>query len=1049
MEANHIRVLFVEDDQQFAEMVGEMLRRHKAGVYQIKLVVTLGDALRMLDQDDFDVALVDLYLPDSEGLDTVRRLRKRSATLPIVILTGRKEAELARNALRFGAQDSLEKTELLPSLLVRVISYAIQRRQAELRLAESERRYRQLVEQMKDVIYRLDESAHIIYISPSVEELLGLKREDLLGQEVTALTRPDHRQQMRTELEQHLQEQSPAIHILAPGPKDKEDGGTTWLEHHLYPLRSEGHLLGLQGIARDVTELKRARDELEASQRELEERVRRRTRQLEAAKQEWERTFDAVPDLIAIIDPDYRLVRINRAFARRLGKEPQELIGRYCYEVIHGSDSPREECPLTSTLEDHREHARMLYEDRLNAYMLVTTSPLFDNQGRLQGVVHVARDISALKEAEKTLSEQFILMRQLMDAIPNPVFIKDLNGNYIDCNRAFLEFSGVEKKDIIGKSTVNLVGKELAEAHFQMDARLLAEGKAVEYESKVLHADGSLRDVIINKAVYTDAQGKPAGIVGVIQDISQRKQAEQALRESEWRYRLFLDRLPDPTVVYDLKGRVITSNRAFKETFGWSAKEIEEQKVQFVPPEALEETREKIRHMRKGLPVARFETVRLTKDGRRLNVELNTSPLYDDEGNHIGNIVVMRDVTAVKEAEAARRQTEERFRNLVETMNEGLTILNPDGTVQYCNAKFCEMLGYQCEEVTGQPFTKFLDRKNREHFERCWAEGRRKGEGSFELVFQKKEGGRVFALVSPRVDVDEQGRLVNAFMVVTDITRSKDLESQLVQAQKLEAIGQLAAGIAHEINTPAQYVTSNTRFLSDAFQDLIEYLSLCRRLQDQLKQAGQAPEQVSALERQAEEMDLDFVLEEIPKALEANLEGLERIAKIVRSLKEFAHPGGEDKQPTDLNRAIETTVTVARNEWKYVADVKLDLDPELPPVPCVVSDFNQALLNLIVNAAQAIGEVVTEGVDEKGLITISTRRVGDEVEIRVTDNGPGIPEAIQDKIFDPFFTTKEPGKGTGQGLAIAYRAIVERHGGSLTCISQEGKGTTFLIKLPL
>lgn len=244
MEANHIRVLFVEDDQQFAEMVGEMLRRHKAGVYQIKLVVTLGDALRMLDQDDFDVALVDLYLPDSEGLDTVRRLRKRSATLPIVILTGRKEAELARNALRFGAQDFLEKTELLPSLLARVISYAIQRRQAELRLAESERRYRQLVEQMKDVIYRLDESAHIIYISPSVEELLGLKREDLLGQEVTALTRPDHRQQMRTELEQHLQEQSPAIHILAPGPKDKEDGGTTWLEHHLYPLRSEGHLLG-------------------------------------------------------------------------------------------------------------------------------------------------------------------------------------------------------------------------------------------------------------------------------------------------------------------------------------------------------------------------------------------------------------------------------------------------------------------------------------------------------------------------------------------------------------------------------------------------------------------------------------------------------------------------------------------------------------------------------------------------------------------------------------------------------------------------------------
>lgn len=1049
MEGSHIQVLVVGDDRQFAEMVGEVLRRWKEGAYQVELVATLEDALHLLDQDEFDVALVDLYLPDSEGLETVKRLRKRAAALPIVILTGRKEAELARNAPRFGAQDFQEKTELLPSLLTRVISYAIQRRQAELRLAESERRYRQLVEQMKDVIYHLDERAHIVDISPSVEHLLGLKPESLVGQEVTVLTRPGHREQMRRELRRHLEGQSPAIHIQVPGPRGKENGGTIWLEHHVYPLWNEGHLLGLQGVARDVTELKRLRDDLEASQRELEERVRRRTRQLEMAKREWESTFDVIPDLIAIIDTDHRLVRVNRAFAQRLGQEPQDLVGRYCYEVIHGSDSPHEECPMASTLEDHREHAQMLYEDRLNAYVLVTTSPLFDDKGQLQGVVHVARDISAIKKAEQALSDQLILMRQLMDAIPNPVFINDLSGAYIDCNRAFSELSGVEKKDLIGKSTVSLVGPELAETHFQVDSRLLAEGKSIEHEAKVFYADGTLRDAIINKAVYTDAQGKPAGIVGVIQDITQRKQTEQALRESEWRHRMFLDRLPDPTVVYDLKDRVITSNRAFKETFGWSAEEIEEQKAEFVPPEALEETREKIRHMRQGHPVTRFETVRLTKDGRRLNVELNTSPLYDDEDNHIGNIVVMGDITAVKEAEAAHRESEERFRNLVETMNEGLTILNPDSTIQYCNAKFCEMLGYQCEEVTGQPFTKFLDQKNREHFEHCWEEGRRKREGSFELVFQKKNGGRVFALVSPRVDPGEEGRPVNAFMVVTDITRSKDLESQLVQVQKLEAIGQLAAGIAHEINTPAQYVTSNTHFLTDAFQDLVKYLSLCRRLQDELRQAGQAPEQVAELERQAEEMDQDFVLEEIPKALEANLEGLERIAKIVRSLKEFAHPGGEDKQPTDLNRAIETTVTVARNEWKYVADVNLDLDPKLPIVPCVVSDFNQALLNLIVNAAQAIGEVVTEGVDEKGLITISTRRVDDEVEIRVSDNGPGIPEAIRDKIFDPFFTTKEPGKGTGQGLAIAYRAIVERHGGSLTCISQEGKGTTFLIKLPL
>ncbi len=280
-----------------------------------------------------------------------------------------------------------------------------------------------------------------------------------------------------------------------------------------------------------------------------------------------------------------------------------------------------------------------------------------------------------------------------------------------------------------------------------------------------------------------------------------------------------------------------------------------------------------------------------------------------------------------------------------------------------------------------------------------------------------------------------------------DITDRRLLESQLAQAQKLEAIGQLAAGIAHEINTPTQYVSDNTRFL--AFHDLAtlmnQYEAVC--------QAAQAScltdTHLSAVAELATDIDAPYLRDEIPLAIQQSLEGLERVATIVRAMKDFSHPGGEEKVSTDLNKAIESTITVARNEWKYVADMVVDLDPDLPDVPCLIGDVNQVILNIMVNAAHAIGDVVAEGKLSKGTITVQTRHVDDAVEIRIKDTGGGIPEAIRNKIFDPFFTTKEVGRGTGQGLAIAHGVIVEKHGGAISFETEMGIGSTFIIRLPI
>ncbi|MEW6072111.1 MAG: ATP-binding protein [Planctomycetota bacterium] len=271
------------------------------------------------------------------------------------------------------------------------------------------------------------------------------------------------------------------------------------------------------------------------------------------------------------------------------------------------------------------------------------------------------------------------------------------------------------------------------------------------------------------------------------------------------------------------------------------------------------------------------------------------------------------------------------------------------------------------------------------------------------------------------------------------------LELSLLQSRKLEAIGQLAAGIAHEINTPTQFVSDNTRFLSDALRDITSMVTRLRGLA-----ATEEPVPAAALGEILAAADVDYLIDEIPKALEQSTAGLQHIARIVQAMKEFSHPPTKEKSPVDLNAALETTIVVSANAWKYVAEVKTDLDPDLPAVKCVPGEINQVFLNILVNAAQAIEEVADAEAGHKGRITVTSRTADDGfVEIRIADTGCGIPTQHRERIFDPFFTTKEIGKGTGQGLALAYNAVVNVHGGSISFTTEEGKGTCFLVRLPI
>lgn len=271
------------------------------------------------------------------------------------------------------------------------------------------------------------------------------------------------------------------------------------------------------------------------------------------------------------------------------------------------------------------------------------------------------------------------------------------------------------------------------------------------------------------------------------------------------------------------------------------------------------------------------------------------------------------------------------------------------------------------------------------------------------------------------------------------------MQTQLLQTQKLESVGQLAAGIAHEINTPAQFVGTNMDFMAEAFQDVEVFVKQVINLQQN------APGEISAAINTAlEDADWDYLSGELPKAIEQSRDGIERVSSIVLAMKKFSHPGSREKVAQDLNSIIETTVTIAGNEWKYVADMDLDLDSNLPQVPLLADEMGQVILNILVNAAHAIGEKLGENPEgEKGTISISTRKSGNSVKLSIQDTGTGMPEKVRLRVFDPFYTTKTVGKGIGQGLAISHDVIVKRHQGTIVVESTPGKGTVFTVQLPL
>jgi PAS domain S-box-containing protein len=384
----------------------------------------------------------------------------------------------------------------------------------------------------------------------------------------------------------------------------------------------------------------------------------------------------------------------------------------------------------------------------------------------------------------------------------------------------------------------------------------------------------------------------------------------------------------------------------------------------------------------------------------------------------------------------------------------------------YVNRAVAQECGYAPGEMLGMVFTDFFPRElNEVPFKRVMEELRNGREVSAELQARRKDGSTFWAGISLSFLRDAHGEITHIVGVGADITARLELERaqrqlqdrlysemqerermaiELRLAQKLESVGRLAAGIAHEINTPIQYIGDSVSFLQAAQSDLDRLLSVYRAAVQQMADGSASHPVLASVKERETAVDLEFLATEIPKAFERTLEGVGRVRTIVHAMKEFAHPDGSEHSSADLNHAIETTLTVAHNEYKYAAQVETRFGA-IPLVICNVGEVNQVFVNLIVNAAHAIEESGQHA--STGRITITTDTCGDSVVISFADNGCGIPEDQLEKVFDPFFTTKPVGRGTGQGLAIARSIIAEKHGGSIDVESVVGRGTRFILRL--
>ncbi len=771
--------------------------------------------------------------------------------------------------------------------------------------------------------------------------------------------------------------------------------------------------------------------------------------------------LDAIPNPVFYKDISGVYIGCNKSFQTFVGLGFDDVVGKTVADIMPGKYAGEADVHDKEVI---REKSGFSYEDILKRYdgqerhALVTKAPFFTGNGELGGIVGAFVDVTD----QRQMDEQIRKMSRAIEQSPATIVITNVDGLIEYVNPKFTQTTGYTVDEAIGRSPRVLKSGEMAPDQYGELWSTISSGKEWRGEFHNKRKDGTLYWEFASISPLTDKQGKITGYLAIKEDISERKSVEEALSASEKRLNHIVSAAQDAIIMLDPDGLISMWNDSAVRIFGYTAQEVVGRNFhRLLAPERYHKDHfpafEKFEKTGDGAAVGQLmELFALRSNGDEFPVELALSKVQiNDQWHAIG---VLRDITSRKKSEealtTAKKQLEANHAKLeqlfaevahgkreweetLDHLRDFIILTDAEHRIRRCNRLLADSSGKEISTLLGLDWREVITGAGFRFVTFNGTSGeifQEESGNSYDItVYSIHDGGQVAGHVVSINNTTELRATTQELQKA--YAELKEAQLQIFQQEKMASIGQLAAGVAHEINNPMGFISSNLGTLNKYVDRLTEFIGASDQILSHCSDSA-----VAALTETRKKLKVDYILKDSSQLIAESQDGAGRVRRIVQDLKSFSRVDQTECALINLNEALETTINIAWNEIKYVATLDREFG-DLPQIKCYPQQLNQVFLNLLVNAAHAIGE-------NQGVIVVRTWSEGESIYVSVSDTGCGIPEEIKQRIFEPFFTTKEVGKGTGLGLSISYD-IIRKHGGSITVESEPERGSTFIVKLPV